>query len=695
LRRIAPWLALATLILAACHRPGPGVGAAADWTGHGGDASESNYSQLDDITKANVGRLGLAWSLDLPGEVSLEATPLAVGGVLYFTGSYGKVYAVDGAKGTVLWTHDPEIWNHDPAKMHLSFGANRGAAYAQGRVFAATLDGRLLALDAGTGKLLWQVQTVSPQAMQFITGAPRTFNGKVIIGQGGADFGARGYVTAYDQATGKQVWRFYAAPGSPEQNKGDPAMEKAAATWTGDYWKTGTGGGAWDSITFDPDLNRIYIGTANASPYDPEQRSPGGGDNLYTASIVALDADTGKYAWHYQVNPRDSWDYDSTQQMTLATLIIDGKPRKVLMQAPKNGFLYVIDRESGKLISAGKIGKATWADHIDLATGRPVEEKDIRYETGETIIWPAPAGAHSWQSMSFSPKTGLLYIPYMQVGIRFVRGEPQPGGFSLGTVSLKAYEADPQDGKGALLAYDPVRQKVAWKAQHDQIWNGGVVSTAGDLVFQGTADGIISAYNAVNGERLWRFDAGLGVIAPPMTWSAGGKQYVSVLVGYGGSSAIWGDLMNVGWKWGAQPRRLLTFALDGKATLAPSPPRDMTVKALDDPKLTLDPKDVAAGHDLYNSCAACHGLNLVSSGAPAPDLRESPTALDPESFWTVLHEGSLIQQGMPKFEDLTREQAMQIYAYIRAGARQALGKPAPVAQGTQPRPGPPAPGAHL
>jgi quinohemoprotein ethanol dehydrogenase len=647
------------------------VGAGADWTGHGGDADETNYSRLTEINAGNAGKLGLAWALDLPGEVSLEATPLAIGGVLYFTGSYGKVYAVDGASGKLLWSYDPEIWKHDPARMHLSFGVNRGAAYADGRIFSATLDGRLLALDAKTGRRLWEVQTTAPQALQFITGAPRAFRGKVIIGSGGADFGQRGYVTAYDAATGRQLWRFYVVPGSPEQNRGDPAMERAAATWTGEYWKTGTGGAVWDSITFDSKLNRIYLGTGNAGPSNPRVRSPGGGDNLYTASIVALDADTGRYVWHYQINPRDAWDYDCTQQMTLATLRIGGHPRDVLMQAPKNGFFYVLDRRTGKLISAEKIGKVTWADHIDLATGRPVEARGIRYETGETVLWPNPIGAHSWQAMSFDPKTGLVYIPYMQNGVRYYRGEPLPMDVKIAGLAIGSFKADPQDGKGALLAWDPVAQKPRWKVQHDFIWNGGALSTAGGLVFQGAADGDVSAYDAASGRRLWRFDAGLGVIAPPVSYEAGGKQYVSVQVGWGGSSAIGSDVMRIGWRWGA-PRRLLSFALGGTAALPPAAPRDLSVHALDDPKLEIKPADVRAGRELYMNCVLCHGRDLNGAGAPAPDLRESAIALDRESFWSVLHDGTLIRQGMPRFDAMGRAQADQLYAYVRAGARDAL-----------------------
>ncbi len=651
------------------------VGTAADWPNHAGDANETSFSRLDQIKTSNVARLGLEWSLELPGEVTLEATPLAINGVLYFTGSYAGVYAVDAITGKLLWKFDPQTWQHNPQKMHFSFGANRGAAYANGRVFAAALDGRLFALDAKAGGLLWSVETTSPQSRQSITGAPRTYKDKVIIGNAGADFGARGYVTAYDAATGHQVWRFYTAPGSPEENAGDPAMERAAATWSGEYWKTGTGGAVWDSITFDAALNRIYLGTGNGGPYDPAVRSPGGGDNLYTASIVALDADSGKYVWHYQINPSDAWDYDSTQPMTLATLRINGKPRHVLMQAPKNGFFYVIDRRTGKLVSAEKIGKVNWATRIDITTGRPVEAANMRYQAGQTSIWPSSLGAHSWQSMSFNPGTGLVYIPYLQMGGRFSKGAPEAGDISVGGLSIGWAKSDPEDGKGALLAWDPVHQRAAWKVHLDTLWNGGTLATAGGLVFQGTADGYFSAYDASNGVRLWRFNAGLGIIAAPISYSAGSRQYISLLVGYGGQSAIASDLMNVGWKYGVQPRRLLTFALDGKAVLPPSAPPTLRVDALDDPSVQLKEADIAAGHALYLACAACHGRDLVSSGGPAPDLRESKIALNPDSFWSVVHDGALIQRGMPRFETFTREQTMQLFGYIRSGARQAAGVP--------------------
>ena len=673
--------ACAALLLAACSGSGTpqsdaGLGASDDWTAVGGAADEAGYSRLTEIDSASISKLGLAWSLDLPGEVTLEATPLAVGGTLYFTGSYAKVYAVDGASGKLLWQFDPETWKRDPAKMHFSFGANRGAAYENGKIFAAALDGRLYALDAKTGKELWHADTIPPGKMMISTGAPRTMNGKVIIGNGGADFGARGYVTAYDSETGKQLWRFYTVPASPDENKGDAAMELAAKTWSPDFWqKTGGGGTVWNGMTFDAELNRIYLGVGNAGPYDSVLRDPDSkGDNLFTASIVALDANTGKYVWHYQQTPREAWDYKSTPNMVMATLALEGKPTKVLMQMPTNGFFYVIDRMTGKPISAEKATLVTWAKSIDMKTGRPVEEPGIRYENNDFEIWPGAIGGHNWQAMSYSPKTGLVYIPVHQIGTRFSRGAQSNNAFDVMGLKVEPIIKQPGDGKGTLVAWDPVRQREVWSVKRDVIWNGGTLATAGGLVFQGTADGFFNAYDAGNGKEVWRFNAGLGIIAAPMSYRAGGEQYVSVLVGYGGTTAAYGEFLNVGWKYGAQPRRLLTFAIGGTATIPASAPPDKKVHALDDAALVLNEADVKAGWALSVRCAACHGVGMQSAGSPGPDLRESTIALQLDSLSQLLKTGALLDRGMPRFEMLSDTEIRQLHAYIRKRARDALGK---------------------
>lgn len=674
-----------TLGLAACKNSEPvqpveSVGAAADWTAVGGGADESSYSQLDQVSTENAGDLGLEWTLDLPGEVSLEAPPLAIGGTLYFPGSYSVVYAVDGKTGKLKWKYDPQTWKVNPDKMHFSFGANRGVAYEDGKIFVTALDCRLIALDAASGEELWVKPSVPADSFNICTGAPRMMNGKVIVGNGGADFGARGFVTAFDANSGKQLWRFYTVPGKPEDNAGKPAMEMAAATWSAEFWKTTGGGGTvWNGMTFDPEKNRIYIGVGNAGPYDPEMRSPGGGDNLFTTSIVALDADSGDYVWHYQQNPRDSWDYKSTPNMISATLRIEGEPREVLMHTPTNGFFYVLDRETGKLINQpGKTTEISWAESIDLETGRPVEKPNIRYEDGETEIWPGAVGGHNWQPMSYNPRLGLVYIPIQQIGARFTRAtegtEASDQAFNVLGLVTEAFTQLPGDGHGFLVAWDPVAQKEAWRIKHDHLWNGGTLTTAGGLVFQGLADGWFNAYDGSSGERLWRFDAGLGIIGAPISYSIGDKQYVSILVGYGGTAAAFGKFMDVGWKYGAQPRRLLTFAIGGKKTIPESPKASLRIEALDDPELVLDEDDVAAGRTLSVRCAACHGVGMHATGTPGPDLRESAIALELETLSQLLKDGTLLEQGMPKFQMLSDDEIRQLHAYIRARAREALGE---------------------
>jgi len=580
--------------------------------------------------------------------------------------------------GRLRWMFDPKTWARRTDKFN--FGANRGVAYEDGRIFVAERDGRLNALDAKTGALLWSADSIPPEfKYNNSTGAPRTMNGKVIIGNGGADIGGRGFVTAFDSKTGKLLWRFFTAPGSPEENKGNPAMEAAAKTWHGEWWKTGTGGTVWNGMTFDREMNRIYLGVGNAGPYDPQKRSPGGGDNLYTSSIVALDADTGRYVWHYQENPRDCWDYKATPNIVMATLNIEGKPRRVLMHAPTNGFFYVLDRENGKVISAGKTTVITWAKGINLKTGRPIENPGIRYESGTTDIWPGTVGGHNWQAMSYSPKTGLVYIPIQQMGTRFTRNlaEQDDSAFNIMGLVVKPLIEKPDDGKGKLVAWDPVAQKAIWSHQHEFLWNGGTLATAGDVVFQGTADGYFDAYSAAYGKRLWRFNAGLGIIAAPMSFSTGGKQYISVLVGWGGTVGALSGAMDVGWKYGAQPRRLLTFTLDGKTELPASPPRDMKVYAIDDPKLVLNEPDIIVGRALSIACASCHGAGFRSAGAPGPDLRESGAALKLDSFTQVVREGRP-ESGMPPFKWLTDAQIAQLHSYLRARAREALGLRKPV-----------------
>ncbi len=441
---------------------------------------------------------------------------------------------------------------------------------------------------------------------------------------------------------------------------------------------TAAGGTPWNSLTYDPELNRLYVGTGNSSPYDPRIRTQGKGDNLFLASIVALDADTGRYIWHYQVNPQESWDYKATADMVLADLNVKGRLRKVLMQAPTNGFFYVIDRTNGRLISAEKIGKVTWAKGIDLKTGRPMETPDIRYATKPVEIWPSALGAHSWQAMSYNPALGLAYIPYMHLGSRFSRLPEAEKILTSGNhrygnttgVNMEFFGEDGNSGTGALLAWDVASAKVRWRVGLPDMWNGGTLSTAGNLVFQGTADGALSAYDAADGARLWSFDAGLGIIAPPISYSAAGHQQVSVLVGWGGSTFS-GELMPQGWKYGLQPRRILTFSLHGNRALPPTPPGDLQLRPVFDDRTALDPHTVERGSEVFAfSCLMCHGNHVVSAGL-APDLRESTLVMDREAFATLLRRGLLVSKGMPMFDELGDGDVEALQQYIWSRAKEA------------------------
>jgi len=651
-----------------------------DWPSYGRDTNEDRFSPLTEINGDSIDKLGLAWSLDLPREArSLEATPLEVNGVLYFTTSLSVVYAVDVKTGKKLWVYDPQAWRHNPQAMRTTQGYHRGVAYDMGTVFFGSSDGRLISLDAATGKPKWITDTVEdPISRKTITGAPRVFNGKVIIGHAGADVGSRGCVTAYDEKTGKQVWRFWTVPRDPRQGPQENAtLQMALKSWSGEWYRWGGGGAVWNAITFDPELNRIYFGTSNSANYDPKQRNPKGLDNLFLASIVAVDADTGKYVWHYQVNPNEAWDYKATMDMVLADLTIEGKTRKVLMQAPTNGFYYVIDRTNGKVISAEKLGKVTWADRIDVATGRPVERPNIRYENGPSTFWPSPWGIHNWQAMSYSPKTGLAYIPTMKLPATYnstPRDKAEAEGLIIGSkrywfpigASFGAGKIDADDATGALVAWDPIRQKEIWRKPYTYMWNGGTLVTASNLVFQGTADGWFYAYDAESGKQLWKYAVKNGVIAPPITYQVDSQQYVSLLVGYGGATPPAGKLFDPGWRYGKQPPRVLTFKLGGRANLPDTPGPDYSVSPIYDPSEKIDETAAARGENLWNhTCGLCHGTAGIGAGSVAPDLRESAAAHNYDSLRVIMKEGTLAFGGMPKFDDRTDSEVRDVFMYIR------------------------------
>lgn len=639
-----------------------------NWPGYGRTFGEQHFSPLAQINDRNVSRLGLAWYMDL-GPASPYTQPIAVNGVLYFSQGMSIVHAVDARTGKLLWRYDPEVARHGGWELWWFWGT-RGIAWWNGKVYTSTGDGRLIALDATTGKPVWSTQTTERGSGQYITGAPRAFDGKVIIGQAGGDVSAtRGYATAYDAETGRQLWRFYMVPGNPAKGFENKAMEMAAKTWTGEWWKYGGGGEPWNAFAYDPKTRTVLIGTGNGYPWNTKIRSPGGGDNLFLCSLVALNADTGEYKWHYQFNPAESWDYNGAMDIELADLVIDGKLRKVAMSAPKNGFLYVIDRTNGKLISAEKIAKVTWASRIDLATGRPVEDPADHFPNGEDFeMWPSSRGAHSTMPMAYSPETKLLYIPKIEMGFTVNdRGVTQD---SYWTVNFGPPKPNPLQNTSALLAWNPATQTPAWKVATRAGINGGVLATAGDLVFQGQIDGRLSAYTASSGKELWSFAAQAPVVAAPISYLAGGKQYVTVMVGIGGGAGTtpfsYGGIVV---DYRTQRKRALTFVLDGRAELPPAPP-PFVVKAVADPGYRAAPALEAKGAHLFTrTCHLCHGGEAVSGGS-APDLRASQVPLSSDAFASVVRGGALAVNGMPKMADLSNDDLDALRQYIRSRAAQ-------------------------
>ncbi len=640
-----------------------------DWAAFGRTYGEQHYSPLHDINRQTVAQLGLGWSLDL-GPGNSVTGPLEVGGTLYFASAYSLVHAVDAATGKLKWIYDPKAAEASGRKLRQGWGS-RGMAWWHGKVYTGTQDGRLIAIDAQTGKPVWSVLTVQQDDYRFISGPPRVFNGKVIVGHGGADAGnTRGYVTAYDAETGKQLWRFFTVPGNPADGFENDAMRMAAKTWSGEWWKYGGGGTVWNAITYDEQLNQIYIGTGNGAPWNYRIRSDGKGDNLFLSSIVALDADTGAYKWHYQTNPAEGWDYNASMDMELADLEVGGRSRKVLITAPKNGFLYVIDRHDGKLVSAKPYVKVTWATGVDLKTGRPEEVPGIRYDGGKSFLMaPSPMGAHTWLPMAFSPETGLVYIPAIELSAVFddhgiVTHDWRRGSDNILDVGANA--AFPLDEKGdsALVAWDPVTQTQKWRVRTPGYWNGGVMATAGGLVFQGHIDGTFNAYAAQTGELVWKYDAQAPVLAPPISYAVDGKQYITVLTGMGTSGSYLGPLLErFDLNPATQSRRVLTFVLDGKAVLPTRSHEPVQIAADDDFK--PQPDSQHRGLVLYaQRCGVCHGFRAVAVGA-APDLRGSAVPRSSEAFSAVLKRGTLVSGGMPQFDELSDGEIEDIRQYLR------------------------------
>jgi alcohol dehydrogenase (cytochrome c)/quinohemoprotein ethanol dehydrogenase len=622
-----------------------------------------------------------------------ESTPLAVDGKLFTTSAWSKVQAFDAATGKLLWQFDPKVKGEIAAKACCDV-VNRGAAYWEDKVYVGTIDGRLVAINSASGKQVWSTQTTDPESNQTITGAPRIIKGLVVIGNGGAELGARGYVSAYDAETGKKVWRFYTVPGEPGKQDGEisdePLARLAAKTWAGRWWTKEAGGGGgtvWDSMAYDPQLNLLYIGVGNASYWNRKYRSAGSGDNLFVGSILALRPETGEYVWHFQQTPGDMWDFTSTQHMILTSLKIDGRERKVILQAPKNGYFYVIDRETGKLISAMPYVPLNWADGVDPITGRPKIKPEADYgKSGKPFLaMPGSLGGHNWQPMSYSPKTGLVYIPVHEVPTLYSTDpnfKTRPVGINLGIdLSKFTLSDDPRTKaaalksmKGYLLAWDPVTQREVWRAPHPSFSNGGVLSTAGGIVFQGDTEGFLNAYNARTGAKIWSFDGQSGIIAAPISFAVQGRQYVTVVVGYGGANGLFPG--EAGWGKGGPRRnksRVMTFALDANGPALP-PLTKMVVAPLVTPAQPGTSASILAGGQMYqSSCFVCHGGAARSTGI-VPDLRRSAAVGDAQTFYSVVGDGLLADRGMVSFSKMyDRSQIEAIRAYIISRSRRDAG----------------------
>jgi len=642
----------------------------ANWITYGHTYSEQRFSPLKQIDEQTVSRLGLAWYFDLETLRGLEATPLVDDGVLYTTSAWSLVYAFDARTGHLLWQFDPHV-PKDHGKFVCCDVVNRGLALYRGRVYAGTLDGRLIALDAKTGSMVWEAQTTPKDGPYAITGAPRIAKGRVIIGNAGSEYAVRGYVSAYDAETGNLAWKTYTVPGDPSKPFESEAMRRAAGTWSGEWWKAGGGGSAWDTIVYDPDTDFVFFGTGNGSPWYDRLRSKG--DNLYIASIVALRADNGEQVWAYQTTPGDNWDYDATQPLMLATLTIEGQQRRVLMQANKNGFFYELDPPTGKLISARPYAEMNWATGID-SNGRPIENAAVRALKDATVVKPSSAGAHNWHPLSFNPATGLVYMGVLDAtSLQAVTADwkinmhDQTTGLDRGYIGpvRKQWLAFKPGGK--LVAWDPAAQREAWHVDLPDPGSGGTLSTAGNLVLQGRADGKLRAYRATDGKLVWEYDTGIGIMAPPMTYQVDGTQYIAVLAGWGGPEVLGNRATGKG---KVAPGKLLSFSLGGTATL---PPYERVVQPVPMPtfQLAASRPEIEKGRVLFATfCARCHGAEVVSGGS-VPDLRYA-TAGTHEKFEEIVRGGALREVGMPSFsEDLTSAQVRLIHAYVLDRARQS------------------------
>ena len=649
-----------------------------NWLAHGGAHPDWYFSSLNKIDATNVGRLRPAWVVELDTSRGQEATPLIADGTLYTTTAWSKVLAVDARTGRVKWQFDPKVPGHAGYKSCCDV-VNRGPALYRDNLYISTIDGRLIALSAATGKLVWSAMTVDPARMSAVTGAPRVMEGKVIIGNGGGETGARGYVSAYDASNGKLLWRFYTVPGTSDAASDGVASDAALTqiarpTWSGYSYESGGGGQVWNAITPDPRFGQIYIGTANPFPWNPKFRSTQQNDYLFTDSIVALDARTGKYRWHYQEVPDDAWDYDATEDMILLDTRIDGEDRSVLMQAAKDGFFYILDRKTGKLLSATAfVERMTWASGVDTTTGRPLINPESSYADGSFTANPGPNGAHSWRPSSYDPLTGLVYIPTTENAIRFTGSESykfQEGADDLGVEATPVLSGNaPADRRPTeyLLAWNPLARRREW--QVPTVAGGGVLSTAGNLVFQGQhrkgTAGEFVAYSADTGKQLWSFSTPNAVLTGPVTYSVGGEQYVAVMTGAGGSADLFvpsaAPLMSTTGK-------LIAFKLDGTATLPPDPQAAPPVWPV---TVTASEQAVHEGSVLYAKyCVRCHGRGAKSRNV-VPDLRRVPPLGDAATWKAIVIDGALEEAGMIGWKQfISAEDAENIRAYVAAQAHE-------------------------
>jgi quinohemoprotein ethanol dehydrogenase len=651
---------------------------AANWMSYGGTYSEQHFSPLTQINRDNVAQLGLAWFADYDTNLTQAGTPLEIDGVIYVSTAWSKVYAFDARTGRTLWQYDPKTPGTWIRNVCCGI-VNRGIAAWNGKIYLGTLDGRLVAIDARTGKEVWSVLTIDPTKHYSITVAPRVAKGKVLIGESGGEYGVRGYISAYDAETGRMDWRFYTIPGDPKQGFENPAMEKAARTWGGEWWKLGGGGTVWDAIVFDPVTNLVYFGVGNGTPWNDRYRDPTSNDNLFLASIVALNVDTGQYVWHYQETPADTWDYDAVSPLSVVDMKIRGKQRRVLLQPSKNGFFYVIEARTGKLLNATPFVDVNWADGVDLATGRPRTRADARYPEGKPInLSPGVQGAHGWHSNAYSPLTGLLYVPTQIAYFPMVFDPtytPNPVGYNLGIdfgAQITYYRDHPLEVNkfvGYLQAIDPQTGRKVWGGPQNQGPTGGAVATAGGLVFQGGGAGnAFRAFDARSGKVLWSADTQTAVLAAPISYELDGKQYVAVSVG----GAVQG-----GDYYAPNHSRMLVYALGGKAQLpAPQP---YTPRALLPPPATATAAQVQQGEQLYaRNCAACHGDRGQTRGANFPDLTRTPLLWSQDGFDSIVLKGLLSAKGMASFaEALKPADSALIRAFIIDQANQLKNSPPP------------------